>query len=217
MKGHSGHERDLNMKAHTTASTIAVLVFTLALVGGTASAWEPVPSENTGVSLTKGEYEQIGAASAEAYGNPLTITAAAFRSDGVNPGELRRRMPDDAITGNNSQNAFAVAPVYLPDGATITSVGTAVYDGFGGTTGACGDVVQRDVWVYLLRVNNFSGEQLQMSLLTTSGMSGDRQFMLDTDVEYPGILYPTYSYYAVAKVCHSAQEFYAMQIFFALP
>lgn len=217
MKGHSGNERDLNMKTHTTTSAIAILVFTLVLVSGTASAWEPIPSENTGVSLTKGEYEHIGAASAEAYGNPLTITAAAFRSDGYNPGELRRRMPDDAIRGNDNENAFAVAPVYLPHGATVASVGIAVYDGFGGTSGACGDVTQRDVSVYLLRVDNYSGELTQMSYFTTSGMSGDRQFMLDTDVEYPGIAYPGYSYYAVAKICSSAQEFYAMQVFFSLP
>ncbi len=217
MKKNRGNEGRLKMKTHATSSAIASLVVALALAGGGASAWELAPLEITAVALTEGEYEQLGEDSIKAYGNPLTITAAAFRSDGVNPGELRRWMPDDAIRGNDSANAYAVAPVYLPHGATIASVGVAVYDGFGGTTGACGDVTQRDVSVILLRVDNYTGDLHQMSFFTTSGMSGDRQYFLDSDVELGSIQYPTYSYYAVAKLCHSSQGLYAMQIFFSLP
>ena len=217
MKTNRENERGLKMNTHTTSSTITSLIVALALAGGAASASELIPSESTGVALTGGEYEQIGEDSIKAYGNPLTITAAAFRSDGVNPGELRRWIPDDVIRGNDNLNAFAIAPVYLPHGATIASVGVAVYDGFGSTTGPCGDVTQRDVSVYLLRVDNYTGDLLQMSYFATSGMSGDRQYFLDTEVDEPYIQYPTYSYYAVAKLCHSAQELCAMQIFFSLP
>ena len=56
-----------------------------------------------------------------------------------------------------------------------------------------------------------------MSFQTTTGQSPDPQYLLDTDVEYNVVDYPTYSYYAVVKVCHSEYAFYTMQIFYSLP
>jgi len=204
---------------HLPEKTLVVFVSVIiGLVGASAHAGSDLESAtSSALSLTAGEHRQITESMTKAYGNPLTITAADFRSDGVNPAQLVHKWPDDALWGRDSENAFAVAPVYLPDGATIASVGVAVYDGFGGTTGNCGATHQRDVWAYLLRVNNYTGEQQVMSFFETSGMSPNRQFFLDTEVAYPDIHYPLYSYYALAKVCHSAHFFYAMQVFFSMP
>lgn len=218
MNGVRTKERAFMMKSKISFAATVVLCWSVALTGAAVHASaEPEPQESTGVALTPGEYEQITSASLKAYGNPLTITAADFRSDGVNPEELIHAMPDDALRGNDSESAFAVAPVYLPDDATIASAGVILYDGYGGTSGPCGDVWGRDVWAYLLRVNNTTGVQQQMTYFSTAGMDPDRQYFLDTEVGFPDIQYPQYSYYAVAKVCSSAHLFYAMQIFFSLP
>ncbi|MEE4270636.1 MAG: hypothetical protein V2I67_03115 [Thermoanaerobaculales bacterium] len=206
------------MRKLSQRTALVLLCGLIALIAGPADATSELESAtSSALSLTAGEHRQITESMTKAYGNPLTITAADFRSDGVNPSELVHKWPDDALWGRDSQNAFAVAPVYLPDGAAIASVGVAVYDGFGGTTGNCGLTVQRDVWAFLFRINNFTGEHQLMSYFETTGMSPDRQFFLDTEVEHPDVSYPFYSYYAVAKVCHSAHLFYAMQIFFSMP
>lgn len=206
------------MQHHLERAAFVLLCGLIGLIGTAVHASSELePARSSAVSLTAGEQRQITESMTKEYGNPLVITAADFRSDGINPHELIHKWPDDALWGTDNNNAFAVAPVYLPDGATIASVGVAVFDGFDGTTGTCGMIVTKDVWAYLLRVNNYTGDQQQLSFFSTTGMDPDRQFFLDTEVEYPDIQYPTYTYYAVAKVCHSAHLFYAMQIFFSMP
>lgn len=208
----------LTLRRHIRRSAVFLLTGFLVVAGTPvdASSDEETP-KSTATVLTAGENRQIIESMTKSYGNPLTITAADFRSDGLNPTDLIHGWPDDGLWGSDNGNAFAVAPVYLPDGANIASVGVAVYDGYDGIAGNCGPIVARDVWAYLFRVNNYTGEAQQMSFFGTVGMDPDRQFLLDTDVEYPDIEYPKYTYYASAKVCHSAHYFYTMQIFFSMP
>jgi hypothetical protein len=81
--------------------------------------------------------------------SPLVIPAAAFKSTGANPGGFFFYAGGD-IEGTGS--ACLKAPVYLPDGVTVTSVNASIYDA--GT----GDVV-----VDLRRVNITSGATNKMA------------------------------------------------------
>jgi hypothetical protein len=199
------------------AVTAAILLAPwLAVAVGPARAVEPDIQESAGLDLNRREAERSTEAAPKSYQSPLTLSAAAFRSDGYNPDELRHLTLYDQIQGQDNENAYAVAPVYLPHGATITSVGVGAFDGVG-STGACSHAAQRDVSVYLLRVDNYTGTLRQMSFQATTGQSADPQYLLDTEVEYNVVDYPTYSYYAVVKLCHSAQTLFTMQIYYTLP
>lgn len=199
----------------TRAAKLAILIFAVSLCTGTAAATDRFVEESTGIQVTEGEFEQLFGPKATSYGSPLTIAASAFRSTGANPTGVHLGFLD-ALHGNDSVNAYAVAPVYLPAGATISYMGAGVGDGID-TTGPCSGSSQRNVDVYLYRVDNYSGDVDIMSSLVSSGSSPDPQYLLDSNVEFPTIDYPYYSYYAVTKLCHSAHVFYTVQVLYTMP
>ena len=195
--------------------TLCLAAFFLVFSGIGWSIEPPVLSDSA-VTMTEGEYKTMAMDFGKSYISPLNVPASAFRSDGINPDQLLTWTHYDEIHGMNVENAIAVAPVYLPDGANVSMVGVQVFDGVG-TTGPCGDVpVQRDVWVYLFRVNNYTGETSVMAGFSTTGTDPDYQYFVEMSVDDPLVDYPDYSYYAAAKVCHSAHAFCAMQMFYTV-
>ena len=149
MNGANTIGRPRKMKRHTMIDPVVFtsLILAVVLAAGTVPAIELDTAKSDGINLTTGEYAQMTEGMAKAYGSPLTLSAAAFRSDGFSPAELQYSTHYDQLMGRDTVNAFAVAPVYLPDGATVASVGAAAHDGIG-TTGPCGAVEMRDVAVY---------------------------------------------------------------------
>lgn len=200
----------------TRAAKLALLVLlAVSLCTGSATASDRFSEESTGIQITEGEYGQLFAPKTASYGSPLTIAASAFRSTGANPTGVYLGYLD-RLQGNDSDSAWAVAPVYLPHDATIVYLGAGVGDGID-TTGPCSGPTQRNVDVHLLRVDNYTGAVDIMSSLVSSGMSADHQYLLDSDVEFPTIVYPNYSYYAVTKLCHSAHILYTVQVLYSMP
>ncbi|RLE17427.1 MAG: hypothetical protein DRJ65_22800 [Acidobacteria bacterium] len=204
---------------HFTVLNVAVVlslaVFAPALAD-TGWSFEPPDLSDSAVTMTEGEYEALAKDFSKSYTSPLNVPAAAFRSDGVNPDRLLYHLHFDEIRGLDVANAYAVAPVYLPNGATVSMVGVQVFDGID-TTGPCGDdPLERNVEVYLFRVDNYSGESFQMAGFSTTGSDPDSQYFVEMSVEYPVVLYPDYSYFAVTKVCSSAHAFSVMQIFYTV-
>ena len=67
-----------------------------------------------------------------------------------------------------------------------------------------------------MRVVNNTGEVNTLAYFETSGVNGNIQHLLDTEIEYPTVAYPECAYFAVAKLCSSAHTFDALQIFYSM-
>ena len=92
---------------------IALVLFTSFLAPGSAPAAEDLPA--TG---------RLGPA--KLWRAPLVIPAAEFRNDGGNT-EGFYQDPAGHLVGTGS-NSTMFAPVYLPDGVTVTAMTAHVYD-----------------------------------------------------------------------------------------
>lgn len=169
--------------------------------------------ESSAARMTEGEFKAMAESLGKAYGAPLVVPAAAFRSDGINPDQLRYQGNLGILQGQDAENAYAVAPIYLPEGVTVTSVQASIFDGFL-EGGACDGVGKEDAAAWIFRVVNSTGETQQMAFFTTSGSSASIQHLMETSIDYPVTAYPEYAYYAVVRLCHSAQAFHALQVFY---
>lgn len=188
----------------------------VALAAAEASAFDPASTESSAVNLTTGEAQEVAINLGKAYGSPLLIPAAAFRSDGVNPSQLQYDANLGMLRGQDSENAFAVAPIYLPEGATVASIMASIFDGLDGTGAGCEDPDQQDLGVWIFRVTNNTGEVSTMAFFGTTGLNAAIQHPLDSSVEYPMVEYPEYAYYAATRVCHSAHAFHNLQIWYSM-
>ena len=95
------------------------LGLSLLVIGLTLPAWSlgPEMTNSSAISLTQEEFEDMAKTMGKAYGSPLVVPAAAFRSDGINPDQLRYVPNLGFLQGQDLESAYAVAPLYLPDGA----------------------------------------------------------------------------------------------------
>lgn len=182
------------------------VVLTMVCVLPDASA-----ADSATLTLTPGEVELMAG-----YASPMTIPASEFRNSGTNPDMMLHNVSDGSLQGQG-EVVWAVAPVYLPDGATISSVHAAVFDGWDGGFDPCDDVVGYDVGVWLMRVDNFSGEAQQMAFFASSGQDAEDQWLYEGSVDYPEVDYPSYSYYMVTRLCHSAHLFRNGLILYSMP
>lgn len=199
------------------AVVLAVLAAIVTVLAATeASALDPASSLSSAVALTKGEAEAMAVDLSRTYSTVLLVPAAAFRSDGINPDQLRFGASGGILQGQNSENAFAVAPIYLPDGATISTIMASVFDGLDISGVGCEEASQQDVSVWVFRIKNSTADPSQMAFFATTGLDEDIQHFLETSVDYPTIEYPEYAYYAVVRLCHSAHAFYNLQIWYGM-
>jgi hypothetical protein len=164
-----------------------------------------------GTTTTPGEAEVL-----KSYGSPLAISPSAMRSVGTNP-EALYLIPNTGVLQAQEELAYAVAPVYLPDGATIHSLHAVVFDGWDGPSGACSDVAGLDVGVWLMRVQSYTGETQQMSFLQSSGSDSSNQWLYDGSVDYPVVDDPYWTYYLVVRMCKTAHYFMGADVLYVMP
>lgn len=172
-----------------------------------------------GGAVRANEPGELAAASPEVakdYGSPYSISPSAFRNIGSNP-EAMVLIGNTGVLQAKNELIHAIAPVYLPDGATITSFHAAVYDGWDGSTGTCTDVVSKDVGVWLMRTNSFSGEAQQLTFRTSSGSSSSNQWLYDGSVDHPVIEQPEWSYYLLVRMCKTSHYLMGVHILYTMP
>jgi len=141
------------------------------------------------------------------YSSPLVIPAAAFSSDGNDPGSMFFTFSGGYLTGNTATDGCVKAAVYVPNGATMTSFYATVYD----------NDATYPVWVDLWRVNRLTGVTDWIATVETSSESTNVRNLGTADIEYPLVDYPDYAYYVTSCLLSSSVRLYAVRIYFSGP
>ncbi|KPL06836.1 hypothetical protein AMJ86_06995 [bacterium SM23_57] len=129
----------------------------------------------------------------------LVIPAAAFSSDGGFPDDFFFDFDNGYVQGDNF--ACLKAPVYLPDGAKVTSVTASLYDN-----------APVDFGVDLRRVNVVTGTVDVMASIMTTRNSTSIQQRSDTTISYPEVSYPAYAYFLTTCLNSPSHRLYAVII-----
>lgn len=140
----------------------------------------------------------------DGYTSPMVVPGAAFHTDGQDPDGLIFNV-NGYIRGDGSA-VTAYAPVYLPDGATITSMTVYAVDGSDACTG------QESVGVYLNRTSITDDLVYQLASATTTGVSSTMQTPTDGSISPPLINNLQYRYYLRAMLCSSTHNLYAVAL-----
>ena len=139
-----------------------------------------------------------------AYGSPLVISAAAFRNDGSDPDGYFFDFSGGYINGNGT--ACLMAPAYLPNGVTVTSMHASLYDN------ATGNIA-----VYLRRVDVSDGTSDVLATVSTATDSTAIQTRSDTSINYADISYPLYAYYLTTCLNYSDHRLDSVRIYYMEP
>jgi hypothetical protein len=168
---------------------------------------EAFPPTITGV-----EAEQVIASAVADYGPPLVIPAADFVSDGFSPANFRFVVEDASdrggyVTSNNDPNVCVMAPVYLPNGATMTSFTATVVD----------KATNARIIVRLYRTNKTTGNPTTLALVSTglSSSSNSLQDITTTDVSGATINNLDYFYYVTTCLENANIQLYSARVFYA--
>ncbi|MCD4749230.1 MAG: hypothetical protein K8R59_07640 [Thermoanaerobaculales bacterium] len=195
-------------------------------VGSKASAGFPelqvsgpgFEAENAGVST---EFEK-----SISFDSPLTIAPSEFKPDGWQAGDVFISFNDGVMYGANyTESRFMHAPVWLPDGATITDVRARVIDNDSDTAGVgCDAGYNSEIEIWLYRSKGCSSTTPgacsdEMMNASTSGASTGIQFL---PVSAPTISYDVvngqqYGYYVVMRLCGPTHEVYGVRVRYTLP
>jgi hypothetical protein len=167
------------------------------LTNGQATGEAPLPLDTAAESPPLQE--------ASVYGSPLVIPAADFRSDGLDPDSSFFFFSGGYLYGEHSDTCL-MAPVYLPDGATIEEVYASVYDN-DSNSGV-------NLWLKLYRVNNYSGSSNILAAMETASESTNLQVIADTSINYPTIVHPDYSYYLGVCLESANIRLYSVRIYY---
>ena len=158
------------------------------------------------------------------YLSPLSIAASEFRPDGYEAGEVLVALSDGVMYGGN-YNASRVmhAPVWLPDGVTITSVNARVIDSDagvpGGGPGNC-DTFNADMELWLYRSKGCTGSTCWDEMLNanTSSSSLALQFLPETSVvDHALVDNDMYQYYVMMRLCGPKHQVYGVRISYTEP
>jgi hypothetical protein len=149
------------------------------------------------------EVERLTGASA---GNILAIPAAAFVPDGSGR-QWGFGFNNAYLYPAGAGSYCGIAPVYLPNGATVTGVISYVYDYFG----------DDDVYTYLFaRPIGSTTLATTMAIIATSGQSTSIQSLITFSITQPVINNSSYTYHL--GVClwgtNDTMRFYAAQIMY---
>jgi hypothetical protein len=129
---------------------------------------------------------------AKSYFAPMVIPAAAFINDGQDPDGFDFRT--GGIEGLGTPVEM-VAPVYLPDGATVRGLRAYIYD----NTDSCGSN-REDVDIFLVETNLVEGTASTIAITTSSGADGF--------VDYE----PTHTLYAGNATINNGSNMYWLQM-----
>lgn len=167
-------------------------------------------AENTDTLIGEAATRAAEAAAAE-YGSPMVVPAADFVSDGVNPSGFRFILLDSDgrggyIRGTIDPDTCLSAPVYLPDGATITNMTATVLDE---------DSLNRIV-VTLRRANKNTGFPTTLAVVSTSTgfTSPNLQDIGTNSITGSGVDNDTYGYYVSTCLPAATIQLYAVRVFY---
>jgi hypothetical protein len=186
------------------------LLTSLVLLAVAMVVWPP------GGWAQSGGEEDPGAAEIEAedeigvrgYGSPLVIPAADFRSQGDNVEDYNFYPSDGSLYEDGGTTVCMQAPVYLPDGATVTGFYGYLYD----------NTASASVDLTLYRVRNQYGTQDEMAYVSTDGLAEIDSILYreDTSINEPLVsdLYSYFIYTCFESDGGSDIRIYAARIFF---
>lgn len=157
-----------------------------------------------------GEEAEIAEAQALAeYGSPWVIPAADFVSDGNVPNGFRFITLDTSnrggyIRGTNNASTCVMAPVYLPDGATMTNLTATVVDS---------DSINQIV-VTLYRSNKTTGFPTNLGgVSTTNAYTSPDPVSIGTNtITGPTVDNDTYTYFVATCLPAATIQLYSVRI-----
>jgi hypothetical protein len=136
------------------------------------------------------------------YSSPLVIPAAAFSADGFLPNSFFFDFTGGYITGTAASYGCVMAPVNLPNGATIDRICATIYDN-------SSSHLQLNLW----RVHYSTGATTLMATVETTGTSTNVYTECDSSVLEPLVDYPTYAYY-VTTCLADEERIYSIRIYY---
>ncbi len=143
----------------------------------------------------------------KSWGSPMVIPAAAFSTDGVDP-EGHYYDARGFLNGDGSDNSM-VAPVYLPEGATLNKIVAYVYD----NSDSCG--ANANVHVYLNRNHLSSAAYEVIGYTGSSGASGSPHPIEDDTIDGGSVNNLVYAYWLHLNMCSTAHELYSVVIYYS--
>lgn len=175
-------------------------------IPNTAAAGQP---DEGHMMLAGIDAAQAEAAIAANYTSPLVISAAELTADGFDPDSFFFPFGSGYMRGNSAAYGCLVAPVYLPQGVTVTDMFVTVYDNSN----------TYNSYVDLRRIGNFDGAGSLMATATTSGVtsSGSIYTVSDSTISNGVVLYPDYSYYVTTCLQSDAVRIYSIRLYYSEP
>lgn len=145
-----------------------------------------------------------GEPEAQAYGSPLVVPAAEFAYSGLGS-TYRFELTQGYVRGGPG---CGMAPLYLPNRVRVTEVWASLYDNDG--------AADRDTWVYVYRLNHFTGATQLMAFLSTAGRAPWTGIasVADITIDYAKIDHVNYSYYAYGCVQSANTRIYSLRLFY---
>ena len=158
------------------------------------------------VSSAAGGMAGTPAGTPESWSTPLVISAADFRTNGVNR-ELFYFSNNGYVTGEGT-TVVMIAPVYLPTGSAVRALQAHVYD----NSISCA-YPEVTVWLNRVGANTGTGNQTLASV-SSSGAHSFMQSLTSTSISYEVIDTFRYTYYAVVMLCSASHELHSVAVFY---
>jgi len=138
-------------------------------------------------------------------GEIWVVPAAEFESDGFLPDSRFFPFGGGYFQGGSGAYGCMVAPVYLPNGATIVEFFASVYD----------NDASAFIEVRLRRVDNFAGgtDTLGSAATTGAGAFAGIQVISESTIDQPVVSYPNYSYYLTVCLASADIRLYSVRIY----
>lgn len=175
--------------------SLFVLVPAVVFGGGTGSVGEATSTDGAVAKSTR-DLPREGI---------TVIPAAAFRSDGINTGSVFFPFGGGYFAGTTDAYGCMVAPVYLPEGASVVNVFASVFD----------NDANLGIIVTLRRVDNFAGgtDTMATASTTAAGTFNGVQVINDGTINFPVVEYPGYSYYLTTCLGSTDIRLYSVRLY----
>lgn len=160
-----------------------------------------------GFTWAEGPPTEKAPTATKAYYSPMVIPAAAFINDGVDIDGFDFRTGGIEGLGDT---VHMMAPVYLPDGAKVSSFRAYVYD----NTDSCG--TQPNVDIFLYRTSWVDGHDDTVAITISSAASTFVQFtpVHTLNSTYATINNSSYMYWIDMRICSLSHRLNAVVIEF---
>ncbi len=155
------------------------------------------------------------------YSSPLSISPSDFKPDGSQAGEVLISPTEGMMYGANYANSrFMHAPVWLPEGATITQVTARVVDNDAGGGGAanCESGADAEIQLWLNRTMGCSAAFCydEVASASTTGAGPAIQFLTPGTIAFPTVE-TGYAYFVVMRLCGPWHRVYGVRISYTTP